>query len=87
MPKSYRCAGYKIVFRPCGSGVQGETCFDDGVITIDPQLAGKEKLTVLIHELLHSTNPDSSEERVLHDSRIVAETLWLLGYRHISEIK
>lgn len=50
-------------------------------ILIDNGLVDGELLEVLIHEMLHATDWQKSEEFITWQARDIAATLWKLGYR------
>ena len=42
-------------------------------------------LEVLIHELLHLTNPKDSEQTIIRKSVLITKVLWKEGYRKIDD--
>ena len=56
-------------------------------ILIDPRLKGRHKLTITLHELLHSIAPDWSETHVTRASRMLSRKLWQAGYRAVDNRK
>lgn len=52
-------------------------------VWLDSRLKGRHKLTVAIHELLHSIEPDWSESRVQAASQMISHKLWEMGFRWV----
>lgn len=50
-------------------------------IIIHDGLRGRHRLTIIVHELLHATFPQASEEAVEQAGKDLAKVLWSLGYR------
>jgi len=50
-------------------------------ILIDSRLSGVKRLEVELHEFLHASNPNHSEEAVTMQAADLAEILWKIGYR------
>ena len=50
-------------------------------IRIRRSLRGRDRMTVVVHELLHAALWDLSEESVDETAEAVARVLWSLGYR------
>jgi hypothetical protein len=74
----------KVVHRKLGKHkAQGLAWIDDRIIEIDERLKGKDHLEIVIHEVLHIINPKMIESKIIHQSRIIKDTLWKLGYRRI----
>ena len=55
--------------------------FDTKKILVDSRLKGKDRLDVLIHEMLHAHHRQLSEEAVTQTASDIAEVLWKIGYR------
>lgn len=53
----------------------------DKQIRILSTLRGKQRLTILIHELLHASNWHLDEQFVTQAAEDIAGVLWRLGYR------
>ena len=49
--------------------------------TVLDRLKGQDRLSVIIHELLHSCYWDMDEEAIHHPAEDIARVLWRLGYR------
>lgn len=56
------------------------------IISIDERLKGFQKLMIVIHECLHETCPDWTEEKVQQVSEFLAGVLWKYDYRHVDNI-
>ena len=74
----------KIVERKLGR----ENCIglydeDNSKIELEIRLKSKERLLVLIHELLHHCFKNLSEKEVLKYEKIIGNALWEDGYRRI----
>jgi hypothetical protein len=52
-------------------------------IEMDPRLKAKKYLHVLVHELLHKSQEELTEEGVERVSKIIAKGVWQQGYRRI----
>jgi hypothetical protein len=50
-------------------------------IRVSPSLRGERELEVMIHEMLHASYWDLSEEAVDTAAEDIARALWKLGYR------
>lgn len=50
-------------------------------IRVLERLKGQDRLSVIIHELLHSCYWDMDEEAIHHPAEDIARVLWRLGYR------
>jgi hypothetical protein len=57
----------------------------DGRVEIDPRLTEKDRLEVLVHELLHHMHPEWNEEEVERHGEWLGKILWRQGYRRIKE--
>jgi hypothetical protein len=55
----------------------------DGLIEIDPRLKEKERIEVLVHELLHHMHPEWTEDEVDRHGQWLGLILWRQGYRRI----
>lgn len=58
----------------------GWCCYNDRKILVHNRLRGKDRLDVLIHEMLHAHHPHLSEESVTQTATDIAEVLFNLGY-------
>jgi len=54
---------------------------DGKFILIDPNLGGKHRLEIYIHEMLHANYWDLEEEAVEEGAKHIASALWKIGYR------
>lgn len=52
-------------------------------IEIDPRQASRHYLYVLIHELLHMSFPELTEEGVVRAARLIAKGVWQQNFRRI----
>ena len=50
-------------------------------IEIDPNQLSKHYLYVLVHELLHMTFPELTEDGVIRAAKIITKGVWQQGYR------
>ncbi len=76
-------------YRVDGSPIRGSCDPPDAKnkkILIDETLHGKELLEVLLHEMGHACDWPRSEEYITQQAEDMANVLWRLGYRRISEI-
>lgn len=55
----------------------------NGLIEIDPKFKGKKELILMIHEYLHSLNPNWEEDEIIEYSESIAAFLWKHEYRKI----
>jgi len=55
----------------------------DGRIEIDPRLLEKDRMEVVVHELLHHMHPEWNEEEVERHGQWLGKILWQQGYRRI----
>jgi hypothetical protein len=53
------------------------------IISIDERLKGFQKLMIIIHECLHETCGDWTEEKVQQVSEFLAGVLWKYDYRNV----
>jgi hypothetical protein len=53
------------------------------LITIDERLKGFQRLLIVVHEALHETCRDWTEEKVVAVSEFLARVLWECDYRHV----
>jgi hypothetical protein len=53
------------------------------MITIDARLKGFQRLLIVLHEALHETCRDWTEEKVVDVSEFLARILWECDYRHV----
>lgn len=70
----------KIIYRKLGK-YRALGIFFKNEIHIDNRLKGKQMLEILIHESLHWTNPELSEDEVRMSSRKLTDILWKENYR------
>lgn len=53
------------------------------LISIDERLKGFQRLLIVLHEALHETCRDWTEEKVVAVSEFLARVLWECDYRHV----
>jgi len=58
---------------------------DNPLVEIDPSLKGKDRMTILLHELLHCAYPNQTEERIIANSKLIAGAMWADNYRRIDQ--
>ena len=75
----------KIIYRKLGKEQAYGISSSDGVIEIDERLRGKKAMEILIHELLHLTNPKDDEKTIICKSVTLTKVLWNEGYRKIDD--
>ena len=75
----------KIIYRKLGQEQAYGISSSDGVIEIDERLRGKKAMEILIHELLHLTNPKDDEKTIIRKSVTLTKVLWNEGYRKIDD--
>lgn len=75
----------KIIYRKLGKEQAYGISSSDGVIEIDERLRGKKAMEILIHELMHLTNPEDDEKTIIRKSVILTKVLWKEGYRKIDD--
>ena len=75
----------KIIYRKLGKEQAYGISSSDGIIEIDERLKGRKMMEVLIHELMHLTNPKDSEQTIIRKSVIITKVLWNEGYRQIDD--
>jgi hypothetical protein len=75
----------KIIYRKLGKEQAYGISSSDGVIEIDERLRGKKAMEILIHELLHLTNPKDDEKTIIRKSVTLTKVLWSEGYRKIDD--
>ena len=75
----------KIIYRKLGKEQAYGISSSDGVIEIDERLKGRKMLEVLIHELMHLTNPLDDEKTIIRKSVTLTKVLWKEGYRKIDD--
>lgn len=68
-------------------GICDDPSSPNKTIKIEKSLKGKDKLRIILHELLHASAWDLSEEWVDKSSTDISEILWRLGYRIHEEDK
>ena len=73
----------KVIYRKLGNEQAYGISSSDGVIEIDERLRGKKAMEILIHELMHLTNPKDDEKTIISKSIILTKILWQEGYRKI----
>lgn len=69
-----------IIYKKLGQNQAKGLWFPQGKIYIDSRLEGKEKLTILIHELLHESCQYMDENEVVRVSEYLGEMLSREGY-------
>lgn len=75
----------KVIYRKLGKEQAYGISSSDGVIEIDERLRGKKAMEILIHELMHLTNPKDDEKTIIRKSIILTKILWQEGYRKIDD--
>ena len=75
----------KIIYRKLGKEQAYGISSSDGIIEIDERLRGKKAMEILIHELLHLTNPKDDEKTIIRKSVTLTKVLWKEGYRKIDD--
>ena len=75
----------KVIYRKLGKEQAYGISSSDGVIEIDERLRGKKAMEILIHELMHLTNPRDDEKTIIRKSIILTKVLWQEGYRKIDD--
>ena len=75
----------KVIYRKLGKEQAYGISSSDGVIEIDERLRGKKAMEILIHELMHLTNPKDDEKTIIRKSIILTKVLWQEGYRKIDD--
>ena len=75
----------KIIYRKLGKEQAYGISSSDGIIEIDERLRGKKAMEILIHELLHLTNPMDNEKTIIRKSVTLTKVLWKEGYRKIDD--
>ena len=75
----------KIIYRKLGKEQAYGISSSDGVIEIDERLRGKKAMEILIHELMHLTNPKDDEKTIIRKSVTLTKILWNEGYRRIDD--
>ena len=58
---------------------------DNPLIELSPDLKGKDRMTILLHELLHCAYPNQTEERIIANSKLIAGAMWADNYRRIDQ--
>lgn len=58
---------------------------DNPLIELSPDLKGKDRLVILLHELLHCAYPTQTEERIIANSKLIAGAMWADNYRRIDQ--
>jgi hypothetical protein len=53
----------------------------ESLISIDPHLAPRHRMEIIVHELLHALDGDLTEDVVISQSQTIAAALWRDGYR------
>lgn len=61
--------------------VDGLTCYAPTIV-VRPSANDKNRLNTHVHEALHASNQEMSEEEVTRIADDVTELLWKAGYRH-----
>lgn len=69
-------------YSPLKGNADGWTEYGKHKVLINSRLSGRRRLTVEIHESLHSAfGPTLSEEAVTQAAEDMARIMWSLGYR------
>jgi len=57
------------------------------LIELDPALNKnpRDRMTILLHELLHCAYPNQPEERIIANSKLIAGAMWADNYRRIEQ--
>lgn len=72
----------KIINKKLGRQKALGQAFSQGkIIELDSRLKNKEHLEILIHEVLHILNWEWKEEKVIQQSRKIANVIWKENYR------
>ena len=60
---------------------------DNPLIELDPSLnlKPKDRMTILLHELLHCAFPTMTERRIIANSKLIAGAMWADNYRRIDQ--
>jgi hypothetical protein len=66
-----------------GQAVDFDT--DNPLIEISPNLKGRDRLTILIHEAMHVSFPTMSERQVIRAGKLIAAVLWADNYRRVDQ--
>lgn len=56
-----------------------------GLIEIDVRLKGIDLLDTVIHEMIHTHNPQMGEPEVKRQAREIAKVLWKMNYRRVEK--
>lgn len=64
-------------------GLWQEVNVNTSLISIDERLKGFQRLLIVLHEALHETCRDWTEEKVVAVSEFLARVLWECDYRHV----
>ena len=64
-------------------GLWEEVNVNTSLISIDERLKGFQRLLIVLHEALHETCRDWTEEKVVAVSEFLARVLWECDYRHV----
>jgi hypothetical protein len=56
------------------------------IISIDVRLKGFQRLLIVLHEALHESCRDWTEEKVVAVSEFLARVLWECDYRHVDHL-
>ena len=86
MTKSRRI---KVIFEELGDNPPttrnstnfGELDINTGVVSIDPRQPEDEMIDTMVHEFLHVACPNMPEDKVAAAATLIADNLWLQGYR------
>ena len=74
----------EVVERRLGrEGCDGLAWIGENKIEIHTDLEGKERLGVVVHELIHLCFEKASETSVLKAEKIIRDTLWEQCYRRV----
>ena len=66
-----------------GQAVNFDT--DNPIIELSPDLHGRDRLTVLVHEAMHVAFPAMSERQVIRAGKVISAILWADNYRRVEK--
>ena len=58
---------------------------DNPLIEIDPKLKGRDRLTILCHEVVHVCFPSMPERQVIRAGKLISAVLWADNYRRADQ--
>ena len=64
-------------------GLRGITVFRAKVVVVPPSRETEDRLSTLVHETLHASDPAMTEAEVERIAGDVAKVLWKAGYRRV----